>query len=238
MTKTVLITGAAVRIGREIALSMADDGWDVAIHYNRSQKEAAELASCIEQKKRTALLVQADLRDEQALTKLIPSLAEQGVALDCLVNNASLFERDMFPTFSQESWQAQQDVNLFAPLRLMQGFAAHYKGKEGNIINITDGMNGPLLAKAFFSYSVSKFALEQVTTLLVHELAPNIRINAVAAGASLAGKQDKQDTFDNLKKTIPLQRTSSPQEICDAVRYILSQPSLTGQVIALSGGVR
>ena len=98
-------------------------------------------------------------------------------------------------------------------------------------------MNGPALAKAFLSYSISKFALEQATRLLVKELAPDIRINAVAAGASLAGKQDKEDTFDNLRKNIPLGRTSCPREICDTVRYILASPSLTGQVIKLSGGV-
>ncbi len=237
MSKTVLITGAAVRIGREIALSLADEGWDVAIHYSRSEKQAEELAALIKQKKRKAFLAQGDLRDPKSVANIIPSLSRQGVKLNCLINNASAFEKDTIRDMTQESWQEHIDVNLFAPLRLIQDFVTQYNGKNGNIINITDGLKDWSISPAFFSYSISKIGLENATELLAKDLAPDIRINAIAPGPTMEGKQDKADTFDKLKKVIPLRRTSSLREICDAVRYILSTPSLTGQVISLSGGM-
>ena len=135
--KTVLITGAAVRIGREIALSLADDGWDIAIHYNRSEKEAAELASLLKQKKRKVFLAQADLQDAKAVAGLIPALVRQGAALDCLINNASLFERDTLATLSSESWRAHNDINLLAPLCLIRDFARHYGRATTGISSIS-----------------------------------------------------------------------------------------------------
>jgi NAD(P)-dependent dehydrogenase (short-subunit alcohol dehydrogenase family) len=236
-SKTVLITGAALRLGREIALSFADNGWDVVIHTHRSKKAADELAALIEQKKRKATVVQADLTDAQAVSRIIPALSRRGVALDCLVNNAAQFNKDSLHNLTPESWRQHMDVNLFAPLQLIRDFAAQYKGASGNIINITDGMHGWSLSPTFLSYSLSKLSLNNATQLLVCELAPRIRINAIAPGPTLEGMQDKKNTFAKLKKIIPLARTSSPSEVCDAVHYILSASSLTGQIISLSGGM-
>lgn len=237
MAKTVLITGGAVRIGREIALHLAGRGWNVAIHYNHSKKPADELAAMIKKKKRKAYLVQGDLSYVADVADIIPGLTKKGVQIDCLINNASIFEKDSIRDLDAESWRRHIEVNLFAPLRLMRDFAAQYKGREGNIINITDGLTGWSISGAFLSYSVSKAGLENATTLLAKELAPGIRINAIAPGPTIEGKQDKKDTFDKLSKIIPLRRTSSPKEICDTIDYILSAPSVTGQIISLSGGM-
>lgn len=237
MAKTVLITGGAVRIGREIAISLAGKGWDIAIHYNHSTKPAQELADILKKKKRKAYLVQGNLSEVTDVVDIFPGLNKKGVMIDCLINNASVFEKDNIRDLDADSWRKHIEVNLFAPLRLMRDFAQQYKGKEGNIINITDGMTGWSISGAFLSYSVSKAGLEKATTLLARDLAPNIRINAIAPGPTIEGKQDKADTFDKLSKIIPLRRTSSPKEVCDTVDYILSAPSVTGQIISLSGGM-
>lgn len=236
-TQTVLITGAAIRIGREIALSLADCGWDIAVHYNTSEEHAEELAAMIKNKGRKAFLVQADLRNPQEVAQVIPAVTKHGVTIDCLINNASLFEKDSLADITPESWRSHMDVNLFAPMQLIRDFAAQYKGDAGNIINLTDGLTGWSLSPAFLSYSISKFGLSEITRLLVTELAPCIRINAIALGPTTPGKQDNPDTFEKLRKFIPLGRTSSTEEVCNTVDYILSSPSLTGQVISLSGGV-
>jgi NAD(P)-dependent dehydrogenase (short-subunit alcohol dehydrogenase family) len=181
--------------------------------------------------------VQADLRDAKAAANIIPVLAKKDVTPDCLINNASAFEKDALATLTPEEFHARMDVNLLAPLLLMQGFVAHYKGSEGNIINITDGMSGWSMSHTFLSYALSKNSLKDATRMLARDLAPTIRVNSIAPGATLEGKQDKKDTFNKLRKIIPLGRTSSPEEINLAVHYILSSPSLTGQILSLSGGM-
>ena len=242
MTKTAIITGAAKRIGREIALSLADIGYDIAIHYDTSENEAGELAGLIKAKNRKAYLVKADfLCYDYELSPIILGLNKQGIKIDCLINNAAVFWKDSIFDINEPDnplfWQ-QMTINLTTPLVLIKEFAQQYTGKAGNIINICDGMSGWSISPKFLSYSLSKMGLENATKLLASELAPNIRINAIAAGASLIGKQDEENTFAKLEKIIPLQIVSSPEEICNTVKYILATPSLTGQVIALSGGMR
>lgn len=237
MNKTVLVTGGAIRVGRALCLSLADAGWNVAIHYHRSQQEAEELSSLIMSKGRKAWLLQADLSDDDAVSALFPTLMQQGVTPDALINNASLFEKNSLSELSRKNWQRHMDVNCFAPLQLTRDFAASYQGHEGNVINITDGMEGWSLSPTFLSYALSKKALADATRLLARTLAPRIRINAIAPGPVLEGTQDKPETFAKLRQIIPLQRTGSPEDICNAVLYILRSPSLTGQTLTLSGGL-
>ncbi len=235
--QTVLITGAARRVGRAIALSLAEKGWDIVIHYHSGKKHAEELASLIRKRKRQVTLITADLSDARQTAQIIPSLAKRGIKLSGLINNAAVFEKDSLASITPASWQRHMSTNLFAPLQLMRDFAAHYKGHEGNIINITDGMHGWSLSPTFLSYSLSKLGLANATLLLAVELAPRVRVNAIAPGPTLPGVMDRKDTFAKLKKIIPLARVSSPQEVCDAVQYILSASSLTGQTLLLSGGM-
>jgi len=236
-TRIALITGAAARLGRAMALSLAEHGWDIAIHYNTSAKAAHTLADILARKGRKAWLLQADLRDAGAVSDIIPSLVSRKAMPDCLINSAAAFEKDSLATLSQGTFQEHMAPNLLAPLLLMCDFAKHYKGSQGNIINITDGMAGWSMSSAFLSYSLSKKALGDATLMMARECAPRIRVNAIAPGATLPGKQDKKDTFAKLTKIIPLKRTSAPNEICDAVHYIVSAPSLTGQILSLSGGM-
>lgn len=220
-----------------MAISLAGAGWDIAIHYRHSAVPARALAAEVQKLGRKAHLTQADLRQPEQVEVMISSLARKGIALNCLINNAAVFEKDDLHSLSPESFRLHMGTNLLAPLLLMQSFAAQYKGREGNIINITDGILGWSVSPNFLSYSLSKQALENATTMLARALAPNIRINAIAPGPTLPGKQDKKNTFARLQKIIPLARTATPEEICAAVRYILSAHSLTGQTIALSGGM-
>jgi NAD(P)-dependent dehydrogenase (short-subunit alcohol dehydrogenase family) len=238
MTKrTALITGAALRVGRALALSLADDGWDIALHYHQSAKPARELGGLIARKGRKVHLVRANLGKEKEVARIFPSLAERGMIPDCLINNAALFEKDDLQSLERKQWQMQMEVNLLAPLLLMRDFAAHYKGHEGNIINITDGLSGWSMSPVFLSYTLSKQALTHATRMLARELAPRIRVNAIAPGATLMSKHDKKDTFAKLTEIVPLKRASSPGEVCDAMHYLLSAPSLTGQILSLSGGM-
>jgi NAD(P)-dependent dehydrogenase (short-subunit alcohol dehydrogenase family) len=171
------------------------------------------------------------------VARIIPSLTRQDVHLDCLINNAAVFEKDDLATLTPASWQGHMQTNLFAPLLLIRDFAKQYKGSAGNIINITDGLAGWSVSPTFFSYAMSKLALTDATRMLVRELAPAIRINAIAPGATLEGEHDKKDAFTKLREVIPLARVSAPEEICAAVHYILSAPSLSGQILSLAGGI-
>jgi len=237
MARTILITGAGKRLGRAFALSLARAGWNVAVHYHRSEKEAKETAAEIESLSRKAYLVQADLNDTDAVSGIFPALAKQGARIDALINSAAAFEKDTLATLTQESWREHMQVNLLAPLLLMRDFARHYKGAEGCIINITDGLQGWSMSPAFLSYALSKESLTHATRMLARELAPAIRINAIAPGATLEGKQDKEDTFAKLAGIIPLKRTGSIEEVARALHFLLESPSVTGQVLMLSGGM-
>lgn len=232
-----LITGGAVRIGREVALALADAGWGVAIHYHRSEKEARALAASIHKKGGHAVAIKANLADEKAVSKLMPQAVKLlGGPVTCLVNNASVFGKDSLETLSSSSWQRHMGVNFHAPLLLAKEMARQ-NIKNGIIINLLDGIWGWSMSPHFLSYSLSKLGLWNATELLARELAPHIRVNGVALGPTLIGKQDKEETFTKLAARAPLKRTSSPKEVCDTVLYLLNAPSVTGQVIQLGGGM-
>lgn len=232
-----LITGSARRIGREMALSLAQTGWDVIIHYRESEDDARALAVEIRAIGQAASLIARDLADRAAVASLFPELAQRGLHVDCLINNASLFEKDGFRNFTSASLDRHMQVNFYAALMLMRDFARQYRGASGVILNITDGMEGWSMSPDYLSYSFSRKSLTQATTGLALELAPSIRVNAIAPGPTLEGKQDKPDTFAKLREHLPLKRTSSPQEVCDAMHYLLGAKSVTGQVLLLSGGI-
>ena len=234
---TVLITGAARRIGATIAIAMAEAGWNVAIHYHNSQRQAEELAGTITLQGRKAFLVKADLHDNDSVAGIFPELVRQGARIDCLINNAASFKKDTLTTFTPYHFQQQMQVNAGAALQLTKDFAQHYTSKEGNVIHLTDGIKGWSMSPAFLSYSLSKMALENSVTLLASELAPGIRINAIALGATLEGVQDKEHTFEKIKQMTLLKRNSSEAEIIQTIHYLLAVKSVTGQVIRLAGGL-
>jgi NAD(P)-dependent dehydrogenase (short-subunit alcohol dehydrogenase family) len=233
---TALVTGSAKRIGRQIALDLADSGYDIAVHCNASRNDAGEVAALIQSKGRRAHVVQGDLAHLETPEKLISEARAALGPLTVLINNASIFESDEVGSITSESWAQHQDANLRAPVMLSQAFAGQLaQGEHGNIINIIDQRVWKLNPK-FFSYTLSKAALWTATRTLAQALAPNIRVNAIGPGPALPSARMDQAEFDKQASLTLLGRGTSPAEISAAVKFILSQPALTGQMIALDGG--
>jgi NAD(P)-dependent dehydrogenase (short-subunit alcohol dehydrogenase family) len=234
--KSVLVTGAARRIGRQLALDLAADGWDVAVHCNTSVAEAHEVADQIRTMGRTAAVVRGDLSRDDVPRRLIGESAAALGGLTCLINNASLFEPDEVGAITTASWGAHLDTNLRAPVLLSQAFAqALPKRQSGNIISIIDQRVWKLNPR-FFSYTTSKSGLWTATRTLAQALAPRIRVNAIGPGPALPSVRMDEAEFAKQTRLTLLGRGTSPTEISGAVKFILSQPALTGQMIALDGG--
>lgn len=235
-TPTALVTGAGKRIGRAIALDLAQAGWQVAVHYRTSKSDAEKTVADIEKDGGKAAAFQADLSDMTAVEGLIPACAREFGDLTCVINNASLFERDQIGTLDAAQWQAHMDVNLRAPVFLAKAFAEHLpKGAQGNVINLLDQRVWKLTPD-FYSYTISKSALWTATRTLAQALGPDIRVNAIGPGPALANPRQSPDIFEKQQKSTILQRGPGLEEICRAVRFILDAPSMTGQMIALDGG--
>ena len=234
--KSVLVTGSAKRIGRRLALDLAAAGWDVAVHCNASLAEAGEVAALVRAMGQRAAIVQGDLSEADVPDRLIAEASAALGGLNCLINNASLFEPDEVGSITTGSWAAHLDTNLRAPVFLSQAFARQLpQGLEGSIISIIDQRVWKLNPK-FFSYTMSKSALWTATRTLAQALAPRIRVNAIGPGPALPSiRMDGQEFAKQTRLTL-LGRGTSPEEISAAVAFILSQPSLTGQMIALDGG--
>ena len=234
--KTALITGAGRRIGRALALDLGAAGWRVAVHYHHSCGEADAVVAEVVKSGGKAAAVQADLADPDSVSRLLPAAARALGPLGCLINNASIFERDDIMTATQDSWDSHMAVNLRAPFFLSQAFAAQVgTGERGVIVNMIDERVWHLTPH-FASYTVSKAGLWTLTQSLAMALAPRIRINAVGPGPTLPSPYQSQAQFDAQCARMPLGRGTSPSEICAAVRFILAAPAMTGQMIALDGG--
>ena len=235
--KTILVTGAARRIGRAIAQDLAAEGWRVAVHYHGSPDEADMVIEEIEAFDGHAVAVRADLSDTDATMALISDASDAlGSPLSALVNNASIFEDDRVETFSPTSWQRHMNVNLLAPALLTQQFAAQLPaGITGAIINMVD-QRVLKLNPQYFSYTTSKSALYTLTRTTAQALAPRIRVNAIGPGPTLANHMQDNDMFTREAASVPMGHGPSLTEICNTVRFLLETPSLTGQMMALDGG--
>jgi NAD(P)-dependent dehydrogenase (short-subunit alcohol dehydrogenase family) len=234
--RAALVTGGARRIGRAIALALAEAGFDVAIHFRESRAEAETLAEAIEGRGAKAALVQADLAEEARLVPLLEEAAAALGPLGVLVNNASLFERDEWYDVTRESWTQHMEVNLRAPFVLAQGFAkALPAAKEGVIVNLLDQR---VFAPTghFISYTLSKAGLWTLTQTLALALAPRIRVFGIGPGPTLPSPRQSPDHFAAQVASLPLKRPARPEEVASAVLMGLMLPSFTGQMIALDGG--
>ncbi len=233
---TVLVTGAGKRIGREIALDLAAHGWAVAVHCRRSRAEADEVAGLIAARGGRSAVFAADLGREEEVAGLIPAVTAQLGPLTALINNASVFEDDRADTATRASWDRHLEVNLRAPLVLTQSFARQLPGTvTGAVVNILDQRVWNL-TPYFLSYTVSKSALWTLTRTLAMALAPRVRVNAIGPGPTLRNERQTEEHFAAQCQRVPLGRGTTPEEICAGVRFILSAPALTGQMIALDGG--
>jgi NAD(P)-dependent dehydrogenase (short-subunit alcohol dehydrogenase family) len=231
-----LVTGAAKRIGRAIALDLGMHGWTVAVHYHRSASEAAEVVGEIEAGGGRAVAVHADLSREADAQALIPLAVEALGPLTCLVNNASLFEMDRVETVTRASWDAHIDINLRAPLVLSQAFARQLPADaSGVIVNMLDQRVWNL-TPYFLSYTVAKMGLWTLTRTLALALAPRVRVNGIGPGPTLPSPRQTAEQFAQQCRAMPLRRGTTLAEICSTVRFILDTPAMTGQMIALDGG--
>lgn len=236
MPGTALVTGGARRIGRALALDLARQGYAVAVHHNASATEAEDVVREIAATGGRAAVVAADLADTAATDTLVTRAAAMLGPVTVLINNASLFERDSIGDFPVDLWDAHLDVNLRAPAQLTKAFAAQLPAdRDGNVINLIDQRVWNLTGE-FLSYSVSKVGLWGLTQMTAIALAPRIRVNGVGPGPVLPSARQSDADFARQCAATPLGRGSSPDEICDAVRYILRAPAMTGQMIALDGG--
>jgi len=234
--KNVLVTGAAKRLGRAIALDLAQAGWNVAIHYNGSQADADSAAQAARTAGVKAEVLQADLSKEAETATLVSRATAAIGPLTALINSASLFENDDWQSATRKSWDDHIEVNLRAPLLLSQLFAKQLPaGQNGNIINLID-QRVLKPTPQFLSYSVSKAGLYWLTTTLAQGMGPDVRVNAVGPGPTLKNPRQSDADFDRQRDATILQRGADPADICAAVRYLLNAPSVTGQMIAVDGG--
>lgn len=231
-----LVTGAGVRVGRQIALTMGQNGYKIAVHYRASKQPAEAVCHLIESTGGDARPFQLDLSDGNAVKQLIPEINKEFGPVSCLINNASIFVPDAISNMDDKSWYAHMDINLKAPLLLAQSMAANLgENDKGNIINILD-QKVWRLTPFYMSYTLSKAALWTATQTLAQSLVPNIRVNAIGPGPVLRNDRQTEEAFEDQCKKLPLQDCTSPTEIANAILFILSSPAMTGQMIALDGG--
>ncbi len=220
MQRAVLITGAAKRIGRRMALDLARQGWSVGVHYNSSEDAARQVADEITAAGGKAAIIQGDLADPAAPARIVATAVEQLGPLSCLINNASRFEPDMADTVTVEQWDRHLDTNLRSPVFLAQAFAAQLpETSQGNIVNIIDQRVWKL-NPTFFSYTASKSALWTVTRTLAQSLAPRIRVNAIGPGPALPNVRMNEADFAKQASLTLLNRGTSPEEISSALMFI------------------
>ncbi|MEE2655188.1 MAG: SDR family oxidoreductase [Pseudomonadota bacterium] len=232
----VLITGAARRIGAAIAQDLAADNWKVAIHFKSSEKKATKLVNKIKDAGGDAVAIQADLGQDNQAEVLINEATQKLGTITCLINNASVFEFDTIETATNDSWHRHLKTNLQAPFFLIKRFCELLPPEiNGNVINLLDQRVWNL-TPYFTSYTVSKAGLWVLTQSLALALAPRIRINGVGPGPALPSPRQTNQQFIEQCINTPLNRGTTPAEICKAIKFILASPSMTGQMIALDGG--
>lgn len=235
--ETAIVTGAGVRVGRALALALAQAGADLAIHYHSSAEAAEETAAAARAFGVQAVTIQADLRESTAAAeRIVEQTANQLQPATILVNSASIFDSGGPLDADEPTWDSHFAINLKAPFFLCQTFALMLpEDRPGSIINLLDWrIDRPRGEKLV--YTLTKSALATMTRGLAHALAPRIRVNGIAPGAILPPPGADQAYFDRLARQIPLERTGSPEELCKAVLYLLGSPFVTGEVIYVTGG--
>ena len=238
MNQTILITGAAKRVGKEMALSFFKKGWNIIIHYNSSIEDAQSLADEMNaQRKNSAFIIQANLDNAEDVLKLAETALSLSGRIDGLINNASTFYPTPMGSFSEEHWEALMGSNLKAPLFLTQFLCETLRKNKGFIINITDiNVNKALTNHSI--YLAAKSGLQTITQSLAKELAPDIRVNAIAPGAILEPPNVTwtKEQKDKIIKLIPMSRMGNEKDIADAAIYLSEAEYVTGQVLNVDGG--
>ena len=231
-----IVTGGSKRIGKSIVKKLSFLGWKVIIHYNSNKNDALTLQKEIQKKGGAASIIKANLNSSKATEELISKSEKKFGKLTLLVNNASIFENDSVHNLTIDTWDIHNNVNTKAPLLLSQSFAKLLPKKEpGVIINIIDQrVFSP--RPDFISYSSSKNSLFWLTKVLAQALSPKIRVCAIGPGPTLKGARQTDNDFKNQSQSVPLGNGSSPEDISQAIEFILNASSFTGQMITLDGG--
>jgi NAD(P)-dependent dehydrogenase (short-subunit alcohol dehydrogenase family) len=234
--KVALVTGASQRLGRAMTLELAQAGYAMAVHYNRSAGPAETFVADLRAAGHQAEAFQADLSDPAAVTGLIGQVAAAIGAPTVLVNNASVFQNDSADDFAVEVWQQHQSVHVLAPALLAQDFAKTLPpGGEGLIVNMLDeAVTRP--GPTFFSYTVSKASLAAMTEMLAQALAPRVRVNGIAPGLILNSGHPSEEAFQAAHKNTLLGRGPGTEAIARALRYLLEQTEVTGEVLYVGAG--
>ncbi len=235
MNKTALITGASRRIGKAMALHLAAQGWNIVIHYNTSKGEALELSSTLSEKypKQEFPVIKADLMYEGEVEKLIPAALKAVVSIGLLVNNASVFDKGSIEGSNMGLYNSQFQVNLKAPFILTRDFAKLCK--KGSIINMVDTRVTQNKSN-YAAYSLSKKGLWELTKMAALEFSPEIRVNAIAPGVSLAPEEEDESYLLKLAEEIPMKKPGGAAPILKSLDYILENDFLTGQLLFADGG--
>jgi NAD(P)-dependent dehydrogenase (short-subunit alcohol dehydrogenase family) len=241
-----LVTGGARRLGRAMAMYLAGRGYDVAVHYDRSEAEAQATVAAIAAMGRKAVALQADLLDEaQTETLVARAVAALGGPLTLLVNNASIFEYDTVQTGTRRSWDRAMESNLRAPFVLTQHFAAQAPQADMDaggepraqamILNMIDQRINKLTPE-FASYTIAKMGLWALTRTSAQGLAPHIRVNAIGPGPTLQGARQSAQHFSDQRAATVLQRGADESDICAALGYFIDAKAVTGQILCIDGG--
>ena len=233
--QVALVTGAGKRLGRAVALRLAAEGADVAVHYGKSAAEAREVVAEIEKRGRRGAAFSAELTNVAAIQKLVADAAAHFGRLDILINAAANFLQTKFGVTSEASWDASLDTNLKAPFFLAQAAAPHLaKSGRGVVVNFAD-IGGMLGWREFLPHSVSKAGVILMTRILAKELAPRVRVNAIAPG-TITMPGDPPEWQRDFIRRAPLQRTGTPEDIADAVMFLIGAEFVTGHVLVVDGG--
>jgi NAD(P)-dependent dehydrogenase (short-subunit alcohol dehydrogenase family) len=230
MSPLALVTGAAHRLGKSFALTLARQGFDIALHYHSAEDEAHQTKAEIESLSRSVTLVQADLTEPSEVHALISNLP----LLTVLVNSAAYMPHGNVDSLSIENWDASLDLNLRAPFLLAQG-CAQKMTDGGLIVNVTD-VGAQKAWSRYPSYTVSKAALESLTRILARAFAPKIRVNAIAPGFVLQSDIVSPDEWQRLIERIPLKRPARTDEVTSTLEFLLKNEYITGQIIVVDGG--
>ncbi|MEO6972164.1 MAG: SDR family oxidoreductase [Rhodoferax sp.] len=244
--RTVLVTGSAKRLGREIALALAAGGWQVAVHYRGSQADAIQTVADCARLAGASAAFDADLANEAAVRALLPRVAAHFGQVDAVVNSASTFEHDTAASFGFAAMEAHWRSNTGAPILLAQALYEHVKGRDAGATAANPAIRGVVVNLLdqklwnpnpdFLSYTLSKAALAAANTLLAMALAPQLRVVGVAPGLTLSSHLMSEAQFETLHKLSPLGRSSTAADVAGAVKFALENSSITGTTLLVDGG--
>ncbi len=228
-----LVTGGAHRLGRAIAIGLAQKGYAILLHYFQSESKALQTAAELKSLGADVFVKQADLTDERALAALFTEVDSMPYPLQVLVNSAAVMSRGNVQTLEPAEWDTAIALNLRAPFRCSQEAARRMEA--GLIVNITD-IGAQKVWSGFPAYTVSKAGLEALTRVLARSLAPRVRVNAIAPGFVLPSQEIPDEEWQRLMGRVPLGRPAHPEEVASAIAFLLDNEYITGQTIVIDGG--